>query len=111
MLFVITALENAAVCAVVMPVSPTGSTAPRNLPGTSPTAAPVSLIDQAIVSAAGTTSSAIASARASGRSRTRTQYVRAKNVRSEPRRGSSAYTAWRARATSDSSRATIGSPG
>ena len=35
-------------------------------------------------------SSAIASNSGPGRSRTRTQYVRAKNVRSDPRRGSSA---------------------
>ena len=36
MLFVMTALENAVVSAVVMPVSPTGSTAPRNSLGDEP---------------------------------------------------------------------------
>ena len=90
MLFVMTVLGNAADSAVVMPVSPTGSTAPRNWPGISPSAAPGSASARAAASTAGTRSSAIASSSGAGRSRTSTQYVRPKNVRSEPRRGSSA---------------------
>ena len=91
MLFVITALENAAVCEVVMPVSPTGSTAPRNCPGTSADRRAGVAQRPGDRERRGHEQQRDArSAARSGRSRTRTQYVRPKNVRSEPRRGSSA---------------------